>query len=62
MANGCSNTSTIGPDDDAMMALSVMSRTNASRLMVVEEKKLVGVIALKDMIKLLSLKVDLGEA
>jgi predicted transcriptional regulator len=34
---------------------------NASRLMVVEREKLVGVIALKDMMKLLSLKLDLEE-
>jgi len=32
---------------------------NASRLMVVDKGELVGVIALKDMMKLLSLKLDL---
>jgi len=36
-----------------------MSRANASRLMVVEGDRLVGVIALKDIMKLLSLKIDL---
>ena len=42
-----------------MKALSTMNRTNASRLMVVEGNVLVGVIALKDVMKLLSLKMDL---
>jgi Zn-dependent protease/predicted transcriptional regulator len=55
----CSRENTISPDEDAMEALSLMSRTNASRLMVVRGEKLVGMIALKDMMKLLSLKMDL---
>jgi Zn-dependent protease/CBS domain-containing protein len=59
MAKSCSEITTIGPDEDAMKALSIMNRTNASRLMVVEGTKLVGVIALKDILKLLSLKIDL---
>lgn len=59
LASGCSKENTISPDQDAMKALSIMSRTNSSRLMVVQGEKLVGVIALKDMMRLLSLKVDL---
>jgi Zn-dependent protease/predicted transcriptional regulator len=59
LASGCSQENTISPDEDAMKALSIMSRANTSRLMVVEGEKLVGVIALKDMMRLLSLKVDL---
>lgn len=59
IAKDCSGVSTIGPEDDAMEALAMMNRTGASRLMVVEENRLVGVIALKDILKLLSLKVDL---
>jgi Zn-dependent protease/predicted transcriptional regulator len=59
LAQGCSGANTISPDADAMKALSLMSRNNASRLMVVQGDKLVGVIALKDMMRLLSLKVDL---
>ncbi|MGQ9672324.1 MAG: site-2 protease family protein [Candidatus Aminicenantales bacterium] len=57
---GCTDRNTIGPDEDAMKALAVMNRVNASRLMVVDKGKLVGIIALKDMMKLLSLKLDLG--
>jgi Zn-dependent protease/CBS domain-containing protein len=59
MARSCSDKNTIGPDEDVMKALSTMNRTNASRLMVVEGNVLVGVIALKDVMKLLSLKMDL---
>ncbi len=59
MALGCSKENTISADEDALKALAVMNRTNASRLMVVDGERLVGVIALKDMMRFLSLKVDL---
>ena len=55
----CSLLNTIDPESDAMKALSHMSRTGTSRLMVVEEDRLVGIVALKDMLTLLSLKMDL---
>jgi Zn-dependent protease/predicted transcriptional regulator len=61
LAEECSGKNTIGPDDDAMKALTTMSRTQSSRLMVVEGNRLVGVISLKDMMGLLSLKIDLEE-
>jgi len=59
LAMKCSDDNTIGPDEDAMKALAVMNNTKASRLMVIEGDKLMGVIALKDMLEFLSLKVDL---
>jgi Zn-dependent protease/predicted transcriptional regulator len=55
----CSSENTIEPQVDAMKALSVMNRTGNSRLMVVEKGRLVGIISLKDMLELLSLKVEL---
>jgi predicted transcriptional regulator len=55
----CSSQNTIHPESDALKALSRMSRTGTSRLMVVEEDRLVGIVALKDMLTLLSLKMDL---
>jgi Zn-dependent protease/predicted transcriptional regulator len=61
LAEDCSEKNTIGPDEDAMKALTTMRKTNSSRLMVVEGNKLVGVITLKDMMGLLSLKIDLEE-
>jgi Zn-dependent protease/CBS domain-containing protein len=50
---------TISPDTDAMHALSLMNTTARSRLIVVESGKLVGVLALKDLLNFLSLKLDL---
>ena len=55
----CSNETMVAPEADAMQALSLMNRTGNSRLMVVQGHDLVGVITLKDMLKFLSLKVDL---
>jgi Zn-dependent protease/predicted transcriptional regulator len=57
----CSPENTVDPQADAMKALSTMNRTGNSRLMVVEGDRLVGIISLKDMLELLSLKVELGE-
>jgi Zn-dependent protease/CBS domain-containing protein len=55
----CSPGNTIEPQADAMQALSTMARTGSGRLMVIEENRLVGVITLKDMLKFLSLKLEL---
>jgi Zn-dependent protease/predicted transcriptional regulator len=61
VAGRCSQENTIGPDVDAIKALGVMSRTGNSRLMVVEDGRLAGIITLKDIMGLLSLKLDLGD-
>jgi Zn-dependent protease len=55
----CSEENTISPEADAMKALSLMNSTGNSRLMVIEENKLLGVISLKDMLKFMALKLDL---
>lgn len=62
VATSCSTENTIRADDDAMRALSKMNRTGNSRLLVTEDGHLVGIIALKDMLEFLSLKIDLEEA
>ena len=62
VVSSCSADNTISPEADAMQALSTMNRTGASRLMVTEGDRLVGIIALKDMMRLLSLKVELEES
>ena len=59
VADRCSAENTIEPNADAVQALSAMRRNKASRLMVVENDQLVGIIALKDMLEFLSLKVEL---
>jgi Zn-dependent protease/predicted transcriptional regulator len=58
LAQPCSEENTIEPDTDAVEALSRMRQNQASRMMVVENGRLVGVIALKDMLEFLSLKVE----
>jgi Zn-dependent protease/CBS domain-containing protein len=58
IATQCSPENTIEPQVDAMHALSTMNRAGYSRLMVVEDGRLVGIIALKDMLEFLSLKVE----
>jgi len=57
----CNEETTIGPEDSADKALAVMNRTGNSRLLVVEGENLLGIIALKDMLKLLSLKMELND-
>jgi Zn-dependent protease/CBS domain-containing protein len=61
VASQCTSENTIEPQADAMKALSIMKQTGASRLMVVEGGRLVGIIALKDLLELLSLKVELEQ-
>jgi Zn-dependent protease/CBS domain-containing protein len=51
----------VSPDTDAMELLSTMHRTQNSRFLVVEGERLVGVVTLKDMLKFLSLKLELEE-
>ena len=55
----CSPDNTITPDADAADALSKMSRTGLSRLMVVEHGHLLAVVALKDLLDFLTLKLEL---
>ena len=61
VARPCSPAMNIPPDTDALQALSIMNRTGSSRLMVVEGDRLVGIIALKDLLQFLSLKLSLEE-
>ncbi len=59
VSTACSPENTIASDADATDALALMSRTGNSRLMVVDGERLVGIIALKDLLEFLSLKMDL---
>jgi Zn-dependent protease/predicted transcriptional regulator len=59
LKNPCSGENTLSADTDAVEALSLMNRTGASRLMVTENGRLVGVVTLKDMLKFLSLRIEL---
>ncbi len=54
----CSLDNTVASSADAMQAFSQMGRTGKSRLMVVENGRLVGVIALKDIMGFLSTRMQ----
>jgi len=49
----------VGPDDDAFEALKTMSRDGIDRMVVVEDGALLGVLCLRDLLRYLSLKMDL---
>ncbi|TVQ52218.1 MAG: site-2 protease family protein [Phycisphaerales bacterium] len=59
IAGKCNEENTVHPGDDAMNALSLLNQTGASRVLVMEGDKLVGVLSLKDLMHFLSLKVEL---
>jgi len=59
IASACTDTNTIAPDADATDALETMNKTENSRLMVVDNDRLLGVVSLKDMLKFLAVKLDL---
>ncbi|HSR72208.1 MAG TPA: site-2 protease family protein [Kiloniellales bacterium] len=59
----CTEDNTVEPGMDAVKAIAQMRRTGNSRLIVAEDDRLVGIVAFKDMLELLALKMDFeGEA
>lgn len=59
----CSADNTVGVDEDAMAALSIMNRTDVTYLLVVQKGHLVGIMTLKDLMKFMTLKMELeGES
>lgn len=52
----------ISPKTDAMHALARMQSTGASRLLVVEDGQLVGIVSLKDLLRFFHLKLELESA
>jgi Zn-dependent protease/CBS domain-containing protein len=59
LAAKCDSSNTVASSDDATAALAKMHKNSHSRLMVVDEGKLVGIVSLKDLLRFLSLKLDL---
>jgi Zn-dependent protease/CBS domain-containing protein len=55
----CSEENTVDPGMDAIEAMSLMRRSGTSRLIVAVGDRLVGIVVLKDMLELFSLKMDL---
>jgi CBS domain-containing protein len=55
----CTGENTVDPGMDAIEAMALMNRTGSSRLLVAVGDRLVGIVVLKDMLELFSLKMDL---
>ncbi len=51
----------IAPSADALQALEKIQRSGSSRLLVVQDGKLVGIVSLKDLMRFLHLKLDMGD-
>lgn len=62
LARPCSAENTVAPEEGAVKALSKMNRGQATRLMVVDHGQLVGIIALRDLLRFLSRKLELESA
>jgi Zn-dependent protease/predicted transcriptional regulator len=61
VAEACGNANSVSPDIGAEEALSRMRTNGTSRVMVVENGTLAGVLSLKDLMDFLSLKEELGD-
>jgi Zn-dependent protease/predicted transcriptional regulator len=59
IADTCTEGNTIDPEADATQALEKMNRVGSSRLMVIDRGKLVGILALRDLLKFLAIKMDM---
>jgi Zn-dependent protease/predicted transcriptional regulator len=57
----CTEATAISPDKDAMEVLSLMTRTQNSRLLVTEGDRVVGVVTLRDVLNFLNVKLSLEE-
>jgi Zn-dependent protease/predicted transcriptional regulator len=58
VAERCTAANTVDADSDALEAMARMSRTGNSRLLVLDGGRLVGILALKDLLKFLAIKMD----
>jgi len=61
LAEPCSDENSVPPTFDALKALKRMTQDGRSRLLVVEDGRLRGVVSLKDVSRLISLKLELEE-
>ncbi|HUF26855.1 MAG TPA: site-2 protease family protein [Gemmatimonadaceae bacterium] len=59
IATECGIDGSIHPDDDAMNALAKMRRSGQSRVLVLDQGRLVGILTLRDLLDFFALKVDL---
>ncbi|TNE56515.1 MAG: site-2 protease family protein [Alphaproteobacteria bacterium] len=55
-----SSENSVRPDTDSMQALALMTRTGRNRLLVVEGDQLMGLVTMKDLMRLFEMKIDLS--
>jgi len=58
----CPPDSIVSPSTDAFDALMQMQRTGNGWLLVIDEDRLCGILSLSDMLQILSLKLEFGDA
>jgi Zn-dependent protease len=56
----CTDDTTVTPDTDALAVLQKMRRTGNTRMMVVDGDKLLGIIALKDLLSFIAVRLEIG--
>lgn len=61
ITSACGVHNTIAPHTDAMTALTTMQKHQVSRLAVVDGDRLVGIVALRDLVSFLTMKLDVEE-
>jgi Zn-dependent protease len=59
VARPCGRDNVVRPGDDALQALEKMQRHRVSRLLVVADGHLAGIVALKDLLRFIALKLEL---
>jgi Zn-dependent protease/CBS domain-containing protein len=59
VARPCDRGNTIAPEADAVEALTRMTRGHYTQLMVAKDRKLLGIVTLKDLLNFLAIKLDL---
>ncbi|HTY65633.1 MAG TPA: site-2 protease family protein [Alphaproteobacteria bacterium] len=58
----CSNLDVVGPDTPTLAAMAQMTKSGRSRLFVVQDGRLVGIVSLRDLLSVLAVKLELGAA
>lgn len=61
LAKKCLPENTISPEADTLKALSLMKQNGNTKLMVVEDRKLIGIVTLKDILQYFSARMDMEE-
>jgi len=61
ITEACTPKNTVNPETDVIKVLGMMRQSGSSRILVVKQEKLVGIITLKDLLEFIALKMELEE-